>query len=64
MGAGSEAGRGEAPRERGAERPRELHRQLARERARNAGLEHGIAALEHRVRMLSAELKNLRRHGR
>jgi BMFP domain-containing protein YqiC len=37
---------------------------LARERARNAGLEHGIAALEHRVRMLSAELKNLRRHGR
>jgi hypothetical protein len=38
----------------------ELRRQLARERARNAGLEHGISALDARVRGLSAELAELR----
>ncbi|MCW3003634.1 MAG: hypothetical protein JWQ20_2932 [Conexibacter sp.] len=39
---------------------RDLYRQLARERARSAGLENGITALEHRISVLSAELKHLR----
>ena len=60
----TEVVRGElSERERGGERPRlnrELHRQLARERARNAGLEYGITALESRVRALSDEVRQLR----
>ena len=60
----TEVVRGElSARQHGGERPapqRELHRQLARERARNAGLEYGITALENRVRTLSAEVRQLR----
>jgi hypothetical protein len=60
----TEVVRGElSTRQRGDERPtptRELHRQLARERARNAGLEYGITALEDRIRALSAEVRQLR----
>jgi hypothetical protein len=60
----TEVVRGElSTRQRDGERPtpnRELHRQLARERARNAGLEYGITALEDRIRALSAEVRQLR----
>jgi hypothetical protein len=39
----------------------ELHRQLARERARNAGLEGGLAVLSHRLEALREENARLRR---
>ena len=42
-------------------RVRELSEQLDRERARNAGLEQGIAALTERVQLLREQNERLRR---